>query len=68
MKIEIDNISTTDGKYELWAKGSQNHFTNDLINITLDNGNKYVFSLTSFIFYIAHRSYGTGKTKQGKMI
>ena len=34
--------------------------------ITLDNGKSYEFNVQDFMFYVIHRSYGSGSMKNCK--
>ena len=66
MKIEVEQLISTGKNSFLWdMKGSRGMEGGDT-KITLDNGKAYEFNVQDFMFYVIHRSYGSGSMKNCK--
>lgn len=66
MKIGIEELVSAKSNGSFWGTVGRRGMKGGEVNIALDNGNEYEFSLQNFVFYVVHRSEGKSFTKNIK--
>ena len=66
MEIEIEQLAPTGKNTFLWDMKGSRGMDGGEVKVTLNNETSYEFNVQDFMFYVIHRSYGSGSMKNCK--